>query len=667
MDLQARSNPVHRNIVRHRALRGLSLSGLAERSGIAKSTLSQLEAGEGNPTIETLWAIASALGVSFGQLADTEVVSTDTQSTGIAVRFIEKAAGDPEVEVYSLDVPPNCRKDSASHPTGVRERVTVLSGAAYVGQVERPRLLHSGDSYLFEADVPHFYAATEQGARMHVVIEYPSTLYVSSARTSYLGWPTTESQWDGVQAAIDRMLTEVSNGLDVRILRFQRAPTNGAEVQLRAKTASIRTRNFRWPLFCSVELDEHGPYFTVIGLHWARSSNTDNARLAGSRKEVSDHILYLAWLAQSPSIELNAAQTTQVAEFLSSSSWTISTLAAEVLLQRGQIAMPSQLKHLSSRELSSHSIADDGAFSSRINVEHYDAFELLHPAYARQVVVVAEDIYTFLQPTDITAVVDVGTGPGVPLLMLREMLPGRSFVAIEPDDVAIGCLMANLQGVSDVTAVQKDFLSYESTASSVPLITSIGASHHFNTAFMMQKAMQLLCPAGLLVVADEFLPPFSRQDERNVALVLHHSAYLLHTMQWLGDGTANDTDIERTIYKEFRRSMTQAWISAREGNGVRAVSICRELYMKMRHEGLSKTPDGDIGSFVRFFWLELQAMVAGFDYEVEQKSHPLRFAELAAFAGFELVSHRRIFATIGESDWAGGTHVFAFRKPAFLP
>jgi hypothetical protein len=66
---------------------------------------------------------------------------------------------------------------------------------------------------------------------------------------------------------------------------------------------------------------------------------------------------------------------------------------------------------------------------------------------------------------------------------------------------------------------------------------------------------------------------------------------------------------------------------------------------------------------VRFYWLELQAMVAGFDYEVERKTFARRFAGLAALAGLELVRHRRVFATVGQDDWGGGTHVFAFRKP----
>ena len=39
---------------------GMSLAELA-RAGLAKSTLSQLESGTGNPSLETLWALAMAL------------------------------------------------------------------------------------------------------------------------------------------------------------------------------------------------------------------------------------------------------------------------------------------------------------------------------------------------------------------------------------------------------------------------------------------------------------------------------------------------------------------------------------------------------------------------------------------------------------------------------
>src|ERR1700724_76478 len=54
---------------RERRRAGLSLTELARRAGIAKSTLSQLESGTGNPSLETLWAICVALDVPFSPLA----------------------------------------------------------------------------------------------------------------------------------------------------------------------------------------------------------------------------------------------------------------------------------------------------------------------------------------------------------------------------------------------------------------------------------------------------------------------------------------------------------------------------------------------------------------------------------------------------------------------
>src|SRR5690606_27997806 len=54
-----------------RALRekaGLSLSELARRSDIAKGTLSQLESGSGNPTLETVFSLSNALEVPVSSL-----------------------------------------------------------------------------------------------------------------------------------------------------------------------------------------------------------------------------------------------------------------------------------------------------------------------------------------------------------------------------------------------------------------------------------------------------------------------------------------------------------------------------------------------------------------------------------------------------------------------
>lgn len=51
-----------------RLARGLSLSQLAADAGMAKSNLSRLEQGNGNPTLDTIWRLAGRLNVPFGNL-----------------------------------------------------------------------------------------------------------------------------------------------------------------------------------------------------------------------------------------------------------------------------------------------------------------------------------------------------------------------------------------------------------------------------------------------------------------------------------------------------------------------------------------------------------------------------------------------------------------------
>ena len=58
---------VSMSLRRERARAALSLTELAKRAGIAKSTLSQLESGTGNPSLETLWALGTALGVPLSR------------------------------------------------------------------------------------------------------------------------------------------------------------------------------------------------------------------------------------------------------------------------------------------------------------------------------------------------------------------------------------------------------------------------------------------------------------------------------------------------------------------------------------------------------------------------------------------------------------------------
>ena len=59
---------IAKSLVRERARTGLSLAEVARRAGIAKSTLSQLESGNGNPSLNVASRLCSA-GYSICQAA----------------------------------------------------------------------------------------------------------------------------------------------------------------------------------------------------------------------------------------------------------------------------------------------------------------------------------------------------------------------------------------------------------------------------------------------------------------------------------------------------------------------------------------------------------------------------------------------------------------------
>lgn len=660
-----------RNLLRSREQRGLTLTGLAERCGIAKSTLSTLESGEGNPTVETLWAIANALDIPFGLLVSgTDVgensLAAELEGNGSTVRLIERSDGDPEIEVYSVELKAGYRQESAPHPAGVRERVTVLSGAMLVGDPERPKLVRVGESCAFAADVPHVYGATDRGTKALVLIEYPPRDTTGGRSVIHLDWPSNASDWDGVRSVVDRLLIEVANGVDARLVRFRgcKLAAKAARNELRKQLNKNSSRRFSWPLLSLADADRQGAYLVVLPLRFAAAfSQPDNPALPAPGSALSA-ARDLARLAESPFLPLADGAMKRAKEAVSSSSWVLSALASEVLIQRGLLVLPSQLGHLAQRANQPRRVADDRSFSSRIDVDHYDAFELLHPAYARQVVALAEDIEAYAAVQDPLHAIDVGTGPGVPLLMLHDLRPRLQITAIEPDDTAFACLQENIRGISGITAHQTGFLELDFPEGETPLITSVGASHHFNTAFMLQKSMLVLKPGGILCIADEFLPEFHTPEERSLALLRHHAAYILAAVAWMGRCELVETDDEDWgWYRAFQQALALALVEAESGQGSAAIGRCRELYATMKKASLEKVPGHAIGAYTRFFWLELQAMVAGFDYEIERKTYPRRFADLARLAGFELLRHRRVFATTGADEWGGGTHVFAFRKP----
>lgn len=148
------------------------MTELARRAGIAKSTLSQLESGTGNPSVETLWALGVALGVPFTKLVDppspqvrviragrAPLVRSEKSPFGAAL--LASCPTGARRDLYVLELEPGAARRAEAHIPGTVEHLVVTSGRIRVGPVEKLTELAPGDYISFSGDVPHRYEALE--------------------------------------------------------------------------------------------------------------------------------------------------------------------------------------------------------------------------------------------------------------------------------------------------------------------------------------------------------------------------------------------------------------------------------------------------------------------------------------------------------------------------
>lgn len=177
--LAAIAQSLRRERERHR----ISLAELARRAGIAKSTLSQLEAGAGNPSVETLWALAVALDVPFSRLVDPAAEPVQVIRAGQGHAIASEHA--PFTGTLLAACPPGARRDlhvitaepgppREAHPhiPGTTEHLLVTAGRWRAGPVGAEVDLEPGDYVRFPGDQAHTYQGLAPGSGAVLVMEY---------------------------------------------------------------------------------------------------------------------------------------------------------------------------------------------------------------------------------------------------------------------------------------------------------------------------------------------------------------------------------------------------------------------------------------------------------------------------------------------------------------
>ncbi|MEC3980500.1 helix-turn-helix domain-containing protein [Amycolatopsis sp. H20-H5] len=169
-------------IRRMREARRMSAAELAREAGISKGTLSTLEAGLGNPTIDTLSAIAVTLRLPLGDIIlpaspPKPVVRTGTREPDYSKQeLLHRMGAGVLTEVWRIRIhEAGQRIESPPHAPGTSEHIYVAHGELTAGPVDAPNAVTTGDFLIFGADVPHFYQASTDNADAICVMTYPAT------------------------------------------------------------------------------------------------------------------------------------------------------------------------------------------------------------------------------------------------------------------------------------------------------------------------------------------------------------------------------------------------------------------------------------------------------------------------------------------------------------
>lgn len=180
--------PAHglgRRIRETRSARGLTLTALADATGLSTGLISQVERGLADPSLETLRRVAKVLEIPLFSLfrqEDTGTVAvvrknrrTQVKSPDHDITYSRISPGGGRLEVLHGTLGPHSASAAEpwAHPS--EECLVVLSGQLVVEVAGRDYELSAGDSCYFDSNMPHRYRNTrEQAAEFIVTITPPS-------------------------------------------------------------------------------------------------------------------------------------------------------------------------------------------------------------------------------------------------------------------------------------------------------------------------------------------------------------------------------------------------------------------------------------------------------------------------------------------------------------
>lgn len=171
------------NLNRLRTGKNLSLGQLSDLSGVSKAMLSQIEKGESNPTINTIWKIANGLKVPYTKLIDempnnavivrkSECTKQVNEAENYRVFCYFTSTPTRNFELFRVELDSHSANESIGHSEKSQEYIYITNGKLILKTKGKEYTLSEGDSIYFDSSVRHTYINRQNCLLTFVVINY---------------------------------------------------------------------------------------------------------------------------------------------------------------------------------------------------------------------------------------------------------------------------------------------------------------------------------------------------------------------------------------------------------------------------------------------------------------------------------------------------------------
>ncbi|SEN52936.1 helix-turn-helix domain-containing protein [Paenibacillus sp. OV219] len=163
----------------------ITIAQICEETGLSQGFLSQVETNKTSPSISTLESIAKALKVPLAYLLlqkedRMKIVRKGERritSSGSEQFKVEHLSATDKVRIVIVELPPGASTGAEPHAHEGEEVHVVIKGSIYAEQGEDAAEFHEGDSFSWNACIPHLVRNIGEETAVVLISIYTETDY----------------------------------------------------------------------------------------------------------------------------------------------------------------------------------------------------------------------------------------------------------------------------------------------------------------------------------------------------------------------------------------------------------------------------------------------------------------------------------------------------------